>query len=67
MQLEQPQVHAIIDRDGALNLARLAPAAPAKPAKPAKPETDNSLPALRISALGVVKADPVMIRVETFD
>ena len=50
VQLEQPQVHAIIDTDGTLNLARLAPA---EAAKPARPETDQSLPPLRITALGV--------------
>ena len=50
VRLEQPQVHAIIDRDGTLNLARLAPATPEKPAKS---ETDKSLPALRINALGI--------------
>ena len=50
VRLELPQVHAIIDRDGTLNLARLAPATPEKPANS---ETDKSLPALRIKALGV--------------
>lgn len=50
VQLEQPQVHAIIDRDGTFNLARLAPAAAAKPARPG---SDQSLPPLRIAALGV--------------
>ena len=52
VRLEQPQVHALIDRDGTLNLAKLAPATE-KPGKPAKPETDKSLPALRITSLGV--------------
>ncbi len=50
VRLEQPQVQAIIERDGTLNLAKLSPATPPKPEKP---EADHSLPALRIQALGV--------------
>jgi hypothetical protein len=50
VRLEQPRVDALVERDGTLNLAKLAPATPPKPEKP---ETDHSLPALRIQALGV--------------
>ena len=49
VRLEQPRIHALINRDGSFNLARLAP-----PPKPEKPETaPSALPALRIGALGV--------------
>jgi len=50
VRLEQPQVQMLIERDGTLNLAKLTPATPEKPAKP---QAGNSLPALRINALGV--------------
>ncbi len=50
VRLEQPQLHALIDRDGKLNLAKLAPATPETAAKPG---SDQSLPALRIKSLGV--------------
>ena len=53
VRLEQPQVRALIDRDGTLNLARLAPATGEKAEKPARPDSDKSLPALRINTLGV--------------
>ena len=50
VRLEQPQVHALIDRAGTLNLAKLAPVTAEKPEKA---DTDKSLPALRIQSLGV--------------
>jgi hypothetical protein len=50
VRLEQPVVHVLIDRSGTLNLSKLSPASPT-PAT--KPETEGSLPALRIKALGV--------------
>jgi hypothetical protein len=49
VRLEQPVVHVLIDRSGTLNLSKLAPASPT----PAKPESEGSMPALRIKALGV--------------
>ena len=48
VQLEQPVVQVRVERDGSVNLAKLAPATPEKPPKP-----DRQLPALRIAALGV--------------
>ncbi|HEV7986644.1 MAG TPA: DUF748 domain-containing protein, partial [Steroidobacteraceae bacterium] len=49
VRLEQPRINALINRDGSLNLAKLAP-----PEKPGKPQTPPSaLPALRIGALGL--------------
>jgi hypothetical protein len=49
VRLEQPVVNALVNRDGSLNLAKLAP--PATP-KPAAPES-ASVPAVRIGALTV--------------
>jgi uncharacterized protein involved in outer membrane biogenesis len=49
VRLERPRIEALIGRDGALNLAQLAP--PVKPEQP-KPEA-SALPPLRIGALGV--------------
>ncbi|MFI4895213.1 MAG: DUF748 domain-containing protein [Steroidobacterales bacterium] len=47
VQLEQPVVQVRVERDGSVNLAKLAPATPEKPPKP------GALPAVRIAALGV--------------
>jgi len=49
VRLEQPVVNTLINRDGSLNLAKLAP--PATP-KPAAPES-TSVPAVRIGAFTV--------------
>jgi hypothetical protein len=46
VRFEQPVVNVLVNRDGSLNLARLAP--PAKP-KPAAPES-TSVPAVRLGA-----------------
>jgi hypothetical protein len=48
VRLEQPRVLVLINADGSLNLAKLAPATPAKPASPS-----TQLPAVRVIALGV--------------
>jgi hypothetical protein len=53
VRLEQPQVHARIDRGGTLNLAQLAPAKPAQPEAARPAATEGQVPALRIAALGV--------------
>jgi len=47
VQLEQPVVQVRVERDGSVNLAKLAPATPEKPPKP------GALPAVRIAVLGV--------------
>ncbi len=53
VRLEQPVINTLVDRDGSLNLAKLAP--PAAP-KPAAPEpTSSQVPALRIGALTVTR------------
>lgn len=49
VRLEQPQVHALLNRDGSLNLAKLAPPAGPKPAAPAP----SAPPALRIGLFSV--------------
>jgi uncharacterized protein involved in outer membrane biogenesis len=49
VRLEQPAVNTLVNRDGSLNLAKLAP--PAAP-KPSAPES-TSMPAVRIGALSV--------------
>ncbi|MFI4866543.1 MAG: DUF748 domain-containing protein [Steroidobacterales bacterium] len=49
VRLEQPVVNVLVNRDGSLNLAKLAP--PAAP-KPATPES-TSVPALRLGAVTV--------------
>jgi uncharacterized protein involved in outer membrane biogenesis len=51
VQLEQPVVHLRVERDGSVNLAKLAPATPEKPPKPEA--SAGALPAVRITALGV--------------
>src|ERR1022692_4795087 len=48
VRLERPVVQVLINRDGSLNLAKLAPPAPQKPQA-----ASTALPALRIAALGV--------------
>ena len=48
VRLERPVVQVLINRDGSLNLAKLAPPTPEKPEPPA-----TALPALRVNALGV--------------
>src|ERR1035441_7343111 len=45
VRLERPVVPVLINRDGSLNLTKLAPPTPAKP--------KQALPALRVNALGV--------------
>ena len=49
VRLEQPRINALVERDGSLNLAKLAPPAAQSTAQPAS----GSLPAVRIGALGV--------------
>jgi hypothetical protein len=51
VRLEQPVVNTLVNRDGSLNLAKLAP--PAAP-KPAAPES-ASVPAVRIGAFTVTR------------
>jgi uncharacterized protein involved in outer membrane biogenesis len=48
VRLEAPLVYARLERDGTLNLAKLAP-----PAKPGPPPPSSPPPALRVKALGV--------------
>ena len=48
VRLERPVVQVLINRDGSLSLAKLAPPAPQKPQA-----ASTALPALRIAALGV--------------
>jgi uncharacterized protein involved in outer membrane biogenesis len=51
VRLEQPVVNVLVNRDGSLNLAKLAP--PATP-KPAAPEPESmSVPAIRLGAFTV--------------
>jgi hypothetical protein len=52
VRLEQPVVSVLVNRDGSLNLAKLAPPAPAAP-KPA-PES-GSVPALRLGSFTVTR------------
>ena len=53
VRLEQPVIHTLVNPDGSLNLAKLAP--PAAP-KPAAPEANpGSVPALRIGAFTVTR------------
>jgi uncharacterized protein involved in outer membrane biogenesis len=53
VRLEQPVINTLVNRDGSLNLAKIAP--PAAP-KPATPEPASSqVPALRIGALTVTR------------
>jgi uncharacterized protein involved in outer membrane biogenesis len=55
VRLEQPVIHTLVNRDGSLNLAKLAP--PAAP-KPAAPEANpGSVPALRIGAFTVTRGE----------
>jgi hypothetical protein len=51
VRLEQPVINTLVNRDGSINLAKLAP--PAAP-KPAAPES-GSVPALRIGAFTVTR------------
>ena len=48
VRLERPVVQVLINRDGSLNLTKLAPPTPEKPEPPS-----TALPALRVNALGV--------------
>jgi uncharacterized protein DUF748 len=48
IRLEQPDVHVLIEHDGSLNLAKLAPAKSEKPEPPS-----SSMPAVRVGSLGV--------------
>ena len=54
VRLEQPVVSVLVNRDGSLNLAKLAPPGPAAP-KPPAPES-ASVPALRLGSFTVTFA-----------
>ena len=53
VRLEQPVINTLVNRDGSLNLAKLAP--PAAPTPAAHEANSNSVPALRIGAFTVTR------------
>jgi uncharacterized protein involved in outer membrane biogenesis len=53
VRLEQPLIHTLVNRDGSLNLAKLAP--PAAPKQSAPESGTGSVPALRIGAFTVTR------------
>jgi uncharacterized protein involved in outer membrane biogenesis len=53
VRLEQPVIMVLVNRDGSLNLAKLAPPATSKPAAP-EPEA-TSVPAIRLGAFTVTR------------
>jgi uncharacterized protein involved in outer membrane biogenesis len=53
VRLEQPLIHTLINRDGSLNLAKLAP--PAAPKQSAPEASASQVPALRIGAFTVTR------------